>query len=395
MLEQPAVTLNYLLECVKKIEPILRMRAAEAESERRLPTAVVEAMREQGLFRLWKPRAFGGYEVDPMTAFRVFEEVARIDSAAGWCLQLSCGAEPFGAWFVDDGAQEAFNHPDGILGGAFFPPFKAVAGKGGYRLSGQGPFASGAHHCDWFIVLSHVYDGDTPRLSDSGEPITLITAFPAKEAQILDTWRTLGMRGTGSHDIAVSDVFVPEPRAALLVPRTASGSAYQGPLYRYTAWASISALSSVSLGIARAAIDELIDLAGKKAPAYTAKTLKERSTVQMALGQAEATLGAARAYLYEALREVWDRVNSGEFIDMAGKIKLQLASTHAAASAVQAVDLVQSVIGSTGVRQTHRFERHFRDVHTITHHGYISPSRYESVGQLLLGVPVEWPFYPF
>lgn len=395
MLEQPAVTLNYLLECVKKIEPIIRMGAAEAESERRLPTAVVGAMREQGLFRIWKPRAFGGYEVDPMTAFQVFEELARIDSAAAWCLQLSCGVDPFGAWFADKGAQEIFNHPDAILGGAFFPPFKAVAGEGGYRLTGQGPFASGAHHCDWFMVLAHAYDGDMLRLSGSGEPVTLIMAFPAKEAEIIDTWRTLGMRGTGSHDIAVSNVFVPEPRAALLIPRTSSGSAYQGPLYRYTAWASISALSSVSLGIARAAIDELIDLSGKKAPAYTAKALKDRTTVQMALGQAEATLGAARAYLYEALREVWGRVSNGEFIDKAGKIKLQLAGTHAAASAVKAVDLVQSVIGTTGIRQTHRFERYFRDVHTITHHGYISPSRYESVGQLILDVPVEWPFYPF
>ena len=393
MIAEPAINLASLLERVHTIEPVLRAHAARAESERRLSAVTVEAMRQQGLFRMWKPRTFGGYEVDPVTAFRVFEEVAHIDSAAGWCLQLSCGVEPFGAWFVDEGAAEAFNHPDGVLGGAFFPPFKAVADKGGYRVTGQVPFVSGAHHCDWFLVLSHAYDGETQRLSASGDPVTLITAFPAKEARILDTWHTLGMRGTGSHDIVVSDVFVPEQRAAPLVPRTGSATAYQGPLYRFTAWASICALSSISLGIARAAIDELIELAGKKAPSYTAKTLKERSTVQMALGQAEAILGAARAYLHEALREGWDSANRGEFTDMPGKIKLQLAGTHAAASAVKAVDLVQSVIGSTGFRQTHRFERHFRDVHTIAHHGYISPNRYESVGQLLLGAPVEWPFY--
>lgn len=387
------VTLTSLLDRVREIEPVLRAHSIEAETERRLPVVVALAMRDQGLFRMWKPRAFGGYEVDPMTAFRVFEEVSRIDSAAGWNLQLSCGAEPFGAWFSDDGAQEAFNHPNGILGGAFFPPRKAVAEKGGYRLSGQTPFASGAHHCGWFMGLAHAYDGGQPRLWDNGEPVTLITAFPANDVQILDTWHTLGMRGTGSHDILLSDVFVPERRAALLVPRKTSGSAYQGPLYRYTAWASIAALSSVSLGIARAAIDEFIELGGKKAPAYTARTLKDRSTVQMALGQAEAILGAARAYLYEALQEVWERVCNGEFIDLPGKIKLQLAGTHAAASAVQAVDLVQSAVGTSGVRQTHPFERHFRDVHTIMHHGYISPSRYESVGQLLFGVPVEWPFY--
>jgi alkylation response protein AidB-like acyl-CoA dehydrogenase len=109
----------------------------------------------------------------------------------------------------------------------------------------------------------------------------------------------------------------------------------------------------------------------------------------------EAFLGAARAYLYEALREAWERACSGEFIDLAGKMKLQLASTHAVSSAARCIDLVQSVAGTTGIRQTSRFERHFRDVHTMVHHGYISPSRYESVGQLRLGVPVEWPFYQF
>jgi indole-3-acetate monooxygenase len=328
-----------------------------------------------------------------MTAFRVFEEVSRIDSAAGWNLQLACGAEPFGAWFSDDGAHEAFNHPDGILGGAFFPPYKAVAEQGGYRLTGQTPFTSGAHQCEWFLGLAHAYDEDRLRRSENGEPVTLIAAFPAEQVQILDTWHTLGMRGTGSHDILVRDVFVPDRRVAPLVPLERPGSAYQGPLYRYTVWASIAALSSVSLGIARAAIDDLIELAERKAPAYTVKTLKHRSNVQMSLGEAEALLGAARAYLYEALEEVWHRVCGGEFIDLPGKIKLQLAASHAASASMQVVDLVQSVVGTSGIRQTYRFERHFRDVHTIAQHGYISPSRYESVGQLLFGVPVEWPFY--
>src|SRR5215813_3481243 len=180
-------SLAELLDLVSQVAPVLRAHAAQAEAERRLSATVVQAMREHGLFRMWKPRAFGGYEIDPMTAFQVFEEVSRIDSAAGWNLQLSCGAEPFGAWFADTGAQEAFNHPDGILGGAFFPPRKAVAEGGGYRLSGQTPFASGAHQCDWFLSLAHAYDGDRLRCWENGEPVTLITAFPARDAQIIDT----------------------------------------------------------------------------------------------------------------------------------------------------------------------------------------------------------------
>ena len=260
-------------------------------------------------------------------------------------------------------------------------------------MTGQTPFASGSNHCTWFVGLAHVYDGNQLRVGADGQPVTLITACPAADVDVLDTWHTLGMRGTGSHDIVMRDVYVPQHRAALLVPRTTSASAYRGPLYRYTAWASIAALSTTSLGIARAALDDLVELAGRKAPAYTVKTLKDRGTVQVTLGQAEATLGSARAYLYEALRDFWDRACRGEFIDMAGKIKLQLAGTHAVTSAVKVVDLVQAVVGATGIRQEHRFERYFRDVHTLAQHAYISASRYESVGQLLLNAPVEWPFY--
>lgn len=111
------------------------------------------------------------------------------------------------------------------------------------------------------------------------------------------------------------------------------------------------------------------------------------------IGEAEATLGAARAYVYEALQEVWDKALQGRVIDMPGKMKLQLAATHAAAAAARAVDLVHAAVGTTGIRDEHRFQRHFRDVHTITQHAYISAGRYESGGQYFLGVPIEWPFY--
>jgi indole-3-acetate monooxygenase len=141
------------------------------------------------------------------------------------------------------------------------------------------------------------------------------------------------------------------------------------------------------------AIDDLLELAGRKTPSYLATPLRDRSTVQAVIGKAEATLGAGRAYLYEALREVWDKALQGHRIDMPGKMKLQLAATHAAAAAAKAVDLVHAAAGTSAIRDEHRFQRHFRDVHTITQHAYISASRYESGGQYMLGVPNEWPFY--
>ena len=382
-----------LLNAVREIEPIIRAHASQAESERDLPDSVAKALREHGLYRLWRPKAFGGLEVDPMSALRVFEEVSRIDSAAGWNLQLSCAVDPFLAWFTDEGAQEILQDQNAILGGAFFPPRQAVAVDGGYRVTGQTPFVSGAKQCQWFFGLAQIFDGTTPRLAISGEPVTLFTACPSSEAVIVDNWRTLGMRGTGSHDVLMTDMFVPERHTALLAPRQTAGGAYQGPLYNLTIWPPVASLAPIATGIARAAIDELLNLAGRKSPAYTVKPLSDRSGVQLIIGEAEAMLGAARAYLYESLQHVWDKAVSGQMIDLSGKIKVQLAATHAVEAAAKAVDLVHAAVGTTGIRDEHPFQRHFRDVHTITQHGFISRSRYESVGQLVLGVPVEWPFY--
>jgi alkylation response protein AidB-like acyl-CoA dehydrogenase len=230
-------------------------------------------------------------------------------------------------------------------------------------------------------------------LAPNGAPIGLITVCPASECVIVDNWNTMGMRGTGSRDVLMQDVFVPSKRTAILAPLQQPGSAYQGPLYRLSLWTTVSALSSVSLGIARAALDGLLALARQKSPSYTVKPLRDRDTVQAAAGQAEATLGAARAFLHEALREAWAWALQGHRIDMPRKMKLQLAATHAAVTSAKAVDLVHSVAGTSGIRQEHRFQRYFRDIHTITQHGFISASRYESGGQYLLDVPIEWPFY--
>ena len=350
-------------------------------------------MRACGLYRLWRPRAFGGLEVDPMTAFRVFEEVSRIDSAAGWNLQLSSAIDAMGAWFPDEGAKEIYGQPDASFGGSFFPSRRAIAADGGYHVTGQTPFVSGAHQAHWFLGLAQVYDGDTPRLGADGAPVTLLTMCPASDALIVDNWRTLGMRGTGSHDVVMSNVFVPSRHTALLAPYEKPGSAYDGPLYKFTVWTAISVLAPPPLGIARAAIDDLLELAARKTPSYLATPLRDRITVQAAIGEAEATLGAGRAYLYEALREVWDKALEGALIDMPGKMKLQLAATYAIAAAVRTVDLVHKAVGTTGVRDEHRFQRYFRDVHTIEHHAYISAARYESGGQYFLRVPIEWPFY--
>ena len=381
-----------LLNRVEEIAPIIRRHADEAEQQRRLSQPVVDAMIQAGFYRMARPKAFGGLELDPLTIFRVVEEIARIDSAAAWNLQISVGGHSALAWLPDDGAAEILgSHPSTILAGSFTPGRKAVAVAGGYRLSGQWPFVSGGHHCHWLVFIPEV-EG---RQTDQSQPEQRYVWLPLQDAKVLDTWHTLGMCGTGSHDVLVEDVFIPERRTALLAPLERPGKAFQGPLYRLTVWAPIAMLAVPALGVARAAVDALVELARVKTPAYIASSLARRQVTQRQVAQAQATLQAGRAYLYETFRENWEAVLRGEPIDQVRKIDMQLAATHAASCAAEAVDLVHAAAGASAIRNEYKFQQWFRDVHTMTQHAFNCASRYESAGALMLGAETDWGFFAF
>lgn len=387
-------TTDSLLAVIRKIEPIIRQYAPDAERDRKLAAPVAKAMHQAGLYRLWRPKAFGGFELDPVSGFRIIEAVSRIDSAAGWNLQIAVAHDMFAPWFGDQAAQEIFN-ADAIPVGAFNPVRKAVPVASGYRISGRTSFVSGAHHATAFIGFAHIYDGDKLRVDTNGMPETRLIAVPASEAEIIDNWNTMGMRGSGSHDVDMQDVFIPEHWAAPWGPLENPGSAYQGPLYRLTVWPAIAALVAPALGITRAAIDEASELIINKTPAYGVKALKDNAVVQSQLAQAEAKLGASRAFFFNAFEEAWQEAVAGRPITVALKGRMQLAMTHATLECAKAVSLIHEIAGASGIREEYSFERYFRDIHVITQHGFLSASKLESIGQILLGLDPEWPFFRF
>jgi len=377
-----------LLQAVREIEPILRQYAAEAEQERKLSVPVAKAIQDAGLYRMWRPKVLGGFELDPVSGLRVIEAVSRIDSAAGWNLQIAVAHDLFAPWFGDKAAAEIF-HADAIPVGAFNPPRLAIPVEGGYRISGRTPFVSGAHHASVYLGFAKVHDiGDEP-------PDIRLIAVPASEAIIIDSWHTLGMRGSGSHDVDVNDVFIPEHWAVPWRPLETPGSAYQGPLYRLTVWPAIAALVAPALGITRAAIDDARDLIKQKTPAFGGKGLKDNPSVHGKLALAEAMHGASRGFLFETFEAAWQEACAGQPITLERKGKLQLAMTHATLECAKAVDLIYEIAGASGIRQEYRFERYFRDIHVITQHGFTNAAKLESVGQILLGQEPDWPFFRF
>jgi alkylation response protein AidB-like acyl-CoA dehydrogenase len=193
-----------------------------------------------------------------------------------------------------------------------------------------------------------------------------------------------GLRGSGSHDIAVKDLFVPEGWAASLI----SDRPYQtGPLYTFPVFGLLAAsVASVGLGMARGAIDTFTTVTSNKTPTNSRRPLKERQVVQMHVAQAEALLRSARAFLYDTVSEVWEATVVGHEITIAQRALLRLAATQAAGSAAQAIDLMYHTAGTSAIWDTSPLQRYFRDVHVLTQHAVLASPLYEIIGRVFLGL---------
>lgn len=314
---------------VERIAPLIRAHAAEAERKRRLAAPVVEALRDAGLFRMFVPRQLGGLELGAVEGFEILERVSQLDSAAGWNLQIAATGTTIGALYPDAGAREVFGSADSIMAGGFNPPGAAIPVDGGYRLNGRWPFASGCQHATWLLGTALQMRDGQPEMLPDGSPIMLALLFRAGEGRVIESWDPLGMRGTGSHEIVADDVFVPAERAAALRPFEDLGPAFQGPLYKLGTIPPLMGNAVVALGIARAAIDEAVEVAKTRVPAFMQPRPVDRGVVHAHLARAEATLGAARTYFYCALDEAWQAACSGRRPDTAERLKAQLAASHA------------------------------------------------------------------
>jgi alkylation response protein AidB-like acyl-CoA dehydrogenase len=287
-----AVPQSPFLDTVAALAPQIEAAADENERTRRLSVPLVGAMAQAGLFRLWRPRSLGGEESDPITVLRVVEAVSRIDGAAGWCVAVHGNGSLPSGYLPREGAREIFgSDPNTITAGTWPPLGEAVVVEGGYRATGRWPFASGCQHAQWIQAGCRIIDGDQPRLRADGTPVARVLFFPAASCEILDTWHTAGMRGTGSHDFTVTNVSVPfEHSVSFREPPVELGPLYAFP----TIGLSASAIAAVALGIARHAIDILSEVARVKVAMRSQRVLSQHATLQADLGRAEGLLRAGR-----------------------------------------------------------------------------------------------------
>jgi alkylation response protein AidB-like acyl-CoA dehydrogenase len=266
---------------------------------------------------------------------------------------------------------------------------------GGYRLTGRGPLASTIHEAPWVMMTGIVFDGDEPRMTPFGPAIVALVARTS-EVEIVDTWHSLGMRGTDSNDVAADGVFVPAARSTLIAPTFEPAGPFAGPLYRMPALASVDVvIAPVALTIGRGAITALRELAERKTPLGATKTLRHRAAVQSAVAEGEARLRAARLLFYDTLGATWRRTVAGEANTLEHRADLMLASAHAVRTAARVTDLMHRAGGTGGIYARSPLERHFRDAQTVRHHGFVGEARLETVGQVYLGVEPEFGMVAF
>jgi alkylation response protein AidB-like acyl-CoA dehydrogenase len=376
-----------LLAIASNLGPMIAEHSAEGEENRRVSPVVMDAMKAAGLVRMVTPKSLGGLEADPVTCARVVEEVSRFDSATGWTLQAANSGDFYCARLPDSGSQEIYaNGPDVMIALAISPPMKGTPVEGGFRVTGQNPLGSNISDADWLMTFIASPDFDGWR-----------GAFiPKKDLTVIDTWQSMGMRGTDSNDVAVDDAFVPTDRTWPLQPEFEPGSHFGGPLYAYPSLGEgIFILPPVGLGIATQAVDEFKRLALAKTPFMSATSLRERPVAQMALGKAEGVLHSARSFFYEAVAEAWERTVAGQASTTEEKGKLFLAAVHLMQSSVEVVDYICGVSGTSGIYTRSPMERAFRDIHTLRHHGFVSESRYGTYSQVVLGLEPDFPLAVF
>jgi alkylation response protein AidB-like acyl-CoA dehydrogenase len=364
----------------------IRASADQIERDRQLPQALVDAMIETGIFKLSVPRAFGGAEADPMTLMDVIEEVSRADGSAGWCLMVPSQTGMFAALLPQTTAEEIFHDPRAYLAGVVVTAGRAVVVDGGYRVTGRWKYASGCLHATWLLGTCAVYEGEHPRLGADGQPEIRWVVFPVAECQIIDTWHVMGLRGTGSHDFAVEDTFVPAerscPRSIAGLPGFVDPRYHTGPLYTFGISAVDPTFVAVGLGIARGALDAFVAMVAE--PGGGKGHLRENAMIHAEIGKAEAQLRAARAWLYEAVEAGWESVTQTGELPTEQRLLIRLASRHASVSAAQVVESVWYAAGAAAIFESNPLERRFRDVHAVGQR--VSPAVYGEAGQLWLGL---------
>ena len=353
--------------------PTIAAVADEIDAGRELPTALADAMKDAGLFRLLVPRSVGGEEMDWLDYLDVVRTIAYADGSTGWCFNQGAVFATTCCRAPEALAEEVWGDPRTVIGNG--PPQGDIDLRhveGGFRLGGRWMFSSGCRHANWIAAVSGGR-GEPPRLH----------LLPRDDVEFVDVWQVSGLRGTGSFSFRVENLFVPAAHTMRLDVRPRE----PGPIYVIPQGLLFACgFGCVALGVSRAALDATIELASDKRPRFGSRTLGEDPVIQQQIGKAEARWQAAKALLFESAGNVWKSVSATGKITMAERIQLRMAGTHAIRESAGVVDIAYNLSGSTAIFHHRAIQRRFQDAHVITQQVQGREAHYETAGQYFLGL---------
>jgi alkylation response protein AidB-like acyl-CoA dehydrogenase len=369
-----------VLDAVKALVPSIAARAEEIERARRLPPDLVDELVAAGCFRMLVPRSHGGAELDPPVQMQVLEELARADASVAWTVMI--GSEgPVLFRLLPRASFDALYAagPDVIMSASANPTGVATPVDGGYRVTGQWAFASGCQHAHWFVGHCVVDDGREP-------PVRMMVLRPS-DVEIKDTWSVSGLCGTGSHDVVVNGAFVPDELSFVVFGGEPSVDVPALRLPELTRGAI--QMASVSIGVARGALDEILALALDKTPTFTGGLLAANPLFQNQFGEAEAQLRAARAALRVETDIAWATAWAGATFTPEARARVRGTTTWVTRTAAEVVRTAYQAGGSSSLYTGNPLQRRLRDAQALTQHFVMKADTFTKVGAVLAGQDVD------
>jgi indole-3-acetate monooxygenase len=364
-----------ILETAAQLGVTASTMGEEIDAMRGLPEPLLSGLRKSGLLRAGAPKEVGALELPPGVALRCAEEIAKGNMSAGWCVSIAITSSLLVGFLPPSARERLFGDGRGVAAGVWAPRGSARNGPDGVTVSGRWSFCSGITHADYLFGGCVLEDGSPA-----------VAAMPVADLQILDTWHTLGLRGTGSHDTVAESICVPTDQVFALT----AGPVIDRALYRFPTFGFFAlCITAAAMGNARAAIDGFVELATEKKGSGSSRTLAERPAVQAAVAEAQARLAAARALYYESIEAAWLESQGGDPVSVAARTQLRLAATHGVRTAADVVHTMYDLAGGTAIYDGAALQRQLRDALTATAHFQVNAASRELPGRLLLDLPTQ------
>jgi indole-3-acetate monooxygenase len=377
-------------ELTRALRPIIEAHRSEGETLSHLPDAIENAFKEANVYRLLLPSEFGGEDIDLLTYFDLIEEVASYDGSVGWNYSIGSSTPVILGDLSPARLNEIFGSSDSCVAASASPPGRAVEVNGGYRISGRFAWASGIHQAHWVVANCFVFDGDKMRKSEAGTPVARGFVIPKQDCNVLDTWKVIGMRGTGSTEFEVDGAFVPKDMAIRFF---GAESSHPYPIFHlpptYFGFNHVGVMN----GIARSAVEGLKSLARTKTFPMIGTSLRDEPQAQYAVAKAEAMVEANRLSVKDSFAALWAKVVARESVPLDVRARVRRAVAHAAECALEAVQLCYRAAGGTAIYESAPFGRALRDINAAATHIATRRLMMDEAGRVAFGLPPRTPVF--